>query len=176
MVRCYLARIPIGAARVAAPQSRRGDRREADSVGCEAVDQAGTARTLQGVLATTARAVRGVPGIHVPGVLESGTVMVTHDGRALATLRPVSAGGVAAGRGEEALRVRAGQNIVRVDRVAAAADRLAFLGQRRLLGDIVRIRVEILDALCHHHALGILPRTLADAFARVNAGGAPRLG
>ena len=55
-------------------------------------------------------------------------------------------------------------------RVAAAADRLAFLGQRRLLGDIVRIRVEILDALCHHHALGILPRTLADAFARVDSG------
>ena len=39
------------------------------SVGCEAVEQAGTARALQRVLTATARAVRGVPGVHVPGVL-----------------------------------------------------------------------------------------------------------
>ena len=142
-------------------------------VGCEAVEQAGTARALQRVLTATARAMRGVPGVHVPGVLEPGTVMVTHDGRALTALRPVPAGGIATGRGEEALRVRAGQNIVHVDGVAAAADRLAFLGQSRLLGDIGRIRVEILHALCHHHALGILPWTLADSFARVDAGGPP---
>jgi hypothetical protein len=65
---------------------------------------------------------------------------------------------------------------VRVDRVAPAADRLAFLGQSRLLGDIVRIRVEIVHALRHGHALGILPWPLADAIARVDAGGAARLG
>ena len=41
----------------------------------------------------------------MPGVLEFGTVMVTHDGRALTALRPVPTGGVATGRGEEALRV-----------------------------------------------------------------------
>ena len=52
-----------------------------------------------------------------------------------------------AGRGEHALRVGAGQNIVRVDRVAAAADRLAFFGQSRLLIDIVLIGVQIVDAL-----------------------------
>src|SRR4051812_29281861 len=67
------------------------------SVGCEAVEQAGTARALQRVLTATARAMRGVPGVHVPGVLESGAVMVTHDGRALTALRPVPTGGIATG-------------------------------------------------------------------------------
>jgi hypothetical protein len=98
------------------------------------------------------------------------------NGRALAVLRPVPAGGIATGRGEEALRVRARQHVVHVDRVAAAADHLTLLGQSRLLGDIVRIRVEILHALRHHCALGVLPWALADAVARVDASGASRFG
>ena len=51
---------------------------------------------------------RGVPGIHVSRVFEAGTVMVAHNGRSVAALRPVPAGGVATGRRIEPLRVRAG--------------------------------------------------------------------
>src|SRR6516165_894824 len=69
------------------------------SVGPEAVDQAGTTRSLQLVGATAARAVCGVAGSHVPGCFsETGAVDMADDGRAVAALGPVSTGGVAAGR------------------------------------------------------------------------------
>jgi|SRR5262249_30319709 len=48
-------------------------------VGDETVDQTGATTSFQLILTATARAMRGVPGIHVSGILESGTVMVTHD-------------------------------------------------------------------------------------------------
>jgi len=50
---------------------------------------------------------RGIPGIHVSRVFEAGTVMVAHNGRSVAALRPVPAGGVPTGRRIEPLRVRA---------------------------------------------------------------------
>src|ERR671935_2840774 len=65
---------------------------------------------------------------------------------------------------------------MRVDRVAAPADRLAFLGQSRLLVHIVGLGVEIVHALRHDRALGVLPWALADTIARVDTGGAARLG
>src|SRR5882762_9536840 len=73
----------------------------------EAIHQAGAARGFQVVLAAAARAMRGVPGLHVPGVLQSGQVMVADDRRAFAALRPVAARGVAARRREIPGRVRA---------------------------------------------------------------------
>ena len=67
------------------PSSDRGVRRagrlEARSIGQETVDQACASRTLQAILAAAARAVRGVPGTHVSGVFEAGTVIVAHNGR-----------------------------------------------------------------------------------------------
>src|ERR1700722_3685401 len=87
--------------------ARKADRLEAHSIRQETVDQACASRTLQAILAAAARAVRGVPGTHVSGVFEAGTVMVAHDGRSVAALRPVPAGGVPTGRRIEPLRVRA---------------------------------------------------------------------
>ena len=55
--------------------------------------------------------------------------MVAHDGRALAALGPVAAGGIPACRRVHACRVGAGQNIVHIYRVATATDTLALLGQ-----------------------------------------------
>src|SRR5262245_63002218 len=92
------------------------------SVRREAVEQAGAARGLQHVLAAAARAVRGVPGLHVPGGFEAHAVVVADDGRALAALAPVAAGGVAAGGGIPAVRVGAGQDVVLVGLVAPALD------------------------------------------------------
>src|ERR1700720_2805756 len=93
------------------PSSDRGVRRagrlEARSIGQETVQQAGTSRTLQAILAAAARPMRGVPGTHVSRVFEADTVMVAHNGRSVAALRPVPAGGVPTGRRIEPLRVRA---------------------------------------------------------------------
>ena len=72
-------------------------------------------------------------------VFEAGTVMVAHNGRSVATLGPVAAGGVATGRRIEPVRVRPGQNVVHVDRVAAAANDFALLSQSSLFVDIVGI-------------------------------------
>src|SRR5437667_7944392 len=104
---------------------------ERASVCDEAIDQAGAARGFQVVLTAAARAMRGVPGLHVPGVLQSLQVMMADDRRAFAALGPVAAGGVAARRRETPVRIRARQDIVRVHGIPAAADQLALLGQSR---------------------------------------------
>src|SRR6516162_1775476 len=111
--------------------------RRSISIGGEAVDEAGTAGALEGGLAASARAMGGVPRLHVPGVLESLAIRMTKDGRAFAALRPVPASGIAAGGREHTFGIRTGENVMGVDRVAAAADHLAFLGQRGLLGEII---------------------------------------
>jgi len=102
--------------------------------------------------------------------------MMADDGRTVAALGPVAAGGVAAGCRIIALWVRAGQNVVGVDRVAAAADDLTFLGQGGLLGDGDLVRVQIIHARRDHHALDVLPWSVADALTRVDARGAARFG
>src|SRR6476469_8408425 len=58
--------------------------------------------------------------------------------------------------------------------VAAATESLSFFRQRSLLVDVGCIRVEVFDAFSHHDALGVLPRTFADAIACVDAGVAAR--
>src|ERR1700730_9625632 len=60
--------------------SRRGVN-QPRSVGREAVEQAGATGAFERILPAPARAVRGVPGIHVSGVLQPGTVMMADDGR-----------------------------------------------------------------------------------------------
>ena len=76
----------------------------------------------------------------MPGILEAGTVMMADNGRSVgAALCPVSTGGIAAGRQIEALRIRAGQNIMHVDGVAAAADGFTLFRESRLLVDVAGI-------------------------------------
>ena len=94
------------------PSPRSADRitlvvaaEQASSVGDETVDQAGATTSFQLILTATARAMRGVPGIHVPGVLESGTVMVAHYRRTLSALRPVPARPLLYGRWRHHLRL-----------------------------------------------------------------------
>ena len=67
-----------------------------------------------------------------------------------------------------AVRLRAGEDVVPVRRVAAAVDHLALLGQRGLLADLVVGAVQIVDVLRDHLALGVLPRAVADAVAGVD--------
>ena len=58
-----------------------------------------------------------------------------------------------------------------VGRVAAAVDCLTFLGERRLLGEIVGA-VELVNILSNGDALDVLPRAAPDAIARVDSLGA----
>src|SRR5262245_28452906 len=152
------------------PATTHNVRRRPSLVGGEAVEQTRAAGRLQIILTAATRAMRGVPRYHMPGGLEAGTVVMTHDGRAFAALGPVPAGGVATSRREIAHWVRAGQNIMLVRLIAAPLDGLALLAQRRLLGEIDVVRVQVVQALRDHHALGVVPRALADAIARIDAG------
>src|SRR5215218_3078251 len=97
------------------------------SVRDEAVDQAGAARSLEVVLAAAARAVRRIPLLHMPEVVQAGAIVMSDDRRALAALGPVAAGRIAAGRRIAALRVGSGEDVVLVRRVAPRLDRLALL-------------------------------------------------
>ena len=57
----------------------------------------------------------------------------------------------------------------RFGRVAAAVDDRAVLVERGLLGEVV-VAVELLEVARDHHALRVLPGTVADAVARVDRG------
>src|SRR6516164_10158407 len=82
------------------PRQAPATRREVPlpvSIGDEAVDQTGATSRLQLILTATARAMRGVPRLHVPGGFQAGAVVMTNDGRSFTALGPVPAGSVAAG-------------------------------------------------------------------------------
>src|SRR5262249_43266342 len=100
-------------------------------------------------------------------------VVMTNHGRTLTALGPVAAGSILAGRERGAIRLGAGQDVVHVRGVAAAVDRLALLGQRRLLVEVVRA-VQLAHVLRDHDPLGVLPRAGADPVAGVD--GARALG
>src|SRR5262244_917738 len=116
---------------------------------------------------------RRIPGLGCVVVAQALAIVMTDDRRALAALGPVAARPVLAGRERGAVRLRAGQDVVHVGRVAAAVDRGALLGQRGLLADAV-LAVELGDVLGDHLALGILPRALSDPIARIDGVGSQR--
>src|SRR4051812_18351657 len=99
------------------------------------------AKHLQLFLATAARAVRGVPGPHVPSVFQSSAVMMAQDRRPVSPLGPVAAGGIAARRREPTGRIRAGQDIVHIHRIPAPAYGLTLLAQGRLFRDVDGVRM-----------------------------------
>src|SRR5262245_50131625 len=142
------------------------------SVRREAVQQAVTTGALQVGLAAAAiraaRRMRRVPRLGRLVVTQPLAVMMSHHGGALGALGPVATGAVVARRERAAVRLRPGQHVVPVGRVGAAVDRLALLGERRLLADLVVRAVEVIDILRDHLALGVLPGSAADAVARVD--------
>src|SRR5581483_5207155 len=111
----------------------------------------------------------------MPGVRQSLTIVMTDDRRPARILGPVAAGGVTPGGREHALRVRAGQDVMFVRLIASALNWLRLLVEGCLLGDIDLLGVKLLDIVGDHHALGVLPWTLADAVACVDASLAARL-
>src|SRR5579862_177264 len=86
---------------------------------------------------------------------------------ALAALRIVPAGHVAAGRERGAVRFGAGEDVVPIRLVAEAVHDVALLGQRRLLADVV-LAMELVEIVRDDLALRVSPRSLADPIARVD--------
>src|SRR5436190_15037848 len=91
--------------------------------------------------------------------------------------RPVLARVVAGIRKSPAVRLRSRQHIVLVRLVPETVDRIALLGKRRRLGNIVaetrgfdRIAVQIAEILSDPRPLGVVPRALADAVPRIDGG------
>src|ERR1041384_842061 len=146
---------------------------ERASVRGEAVEQAVAAGRTQIGLAAAAlgavREVRRIPGMRRRRVVQARAVDMAEHSSALRAARPVLAGLVLARRKGAAVRHRAGQRVVLVGRIAAAIDDVALLGQRGLLCQIV-LAMQFVDILGDNDALGILPRTLADAVARIDCG------
>jgi hypothetical protein len=83
------------------------------------------------------------------------------------------AGLVVAGRKGAAVGLGAGQRVVLVGGIAAAVDDVALLGQGALLRQIV-VAVQFVDIFGDDDALGVLPRAVPDAVARIDRGLAVR--
>jgi hypothetical protein len=97
------------------------------------------------------------------------------DHRAFPAAGPVPASGIATGRRIQALRVRAGQDVVHVVGLSATARNLfALLAERGFSSDLVVVAMQILNARGDDHAFGVLPGAFADAVTRVDAGLAAR--
>src|SRR5262245_66666222 len=82
--------------------------------------------------------------------------------RALGAAGPVPAGPVLAGGESFAVRLRAGQDIVIVRRVADAGDHGAALGLRRWHAELVAVAVKIVDVLRDDLSFEILPGAASD--------------
>src|SRR5580692_4431061 len=91
-------------------------------------------------------------------------VDVTEHGSAFGAAGPIAARAILAGRERRAVRLRAGQGVMPVRRVAAAIDDVAFFGKRGLLGQVV-LAMQLRDILGDDDALGIGPGAFADAIA-----------
>src|SRR5882672_4009798 len=93
---------------------------------------------------------------------------MAHHGDALSAARPVAAGAILAGWESAAFRVRSGQHVMPVRCKAHARYDLAPLGQRCVETELVVVAVQIVDVLSDDFAFEILPRTFADAVARID--------
>src|SRR5262245_18922318 len=140
---------------------------EKNSVRREAVEQHVAAGALEVVLAAaavrSARRMRRVPRLRGVVVAQADAVDVADHRGALPALGPVAAGLVVAGRNRGAVRLRAGQCVIHVRRVAAAVDHVALFGERGLLGEVVVRAVQVGNVLRDRDTLGVLPRALANA-------------
>src|SRR5262245_12958392 len=85
---------------------------------------------------------------------------------------PVATRRVVGARGHGAVGPRAGQHVVLVRLVPASRHGLAFLGECRLLVEIVAVAfdvsVECRDVLRDQDPFGVVPRARADAVARID--------
>src|SRR3979411_2689488 len=141
-------------------------------VSCEAVEQAVAAGAPQSALAPAAagpaRGMRRLPRLRRIVVPQPLAIDMADHCRALGAARPVATGPVLAGSKRTAIRLRAGQDIVIIGRVADAGDDCAALGQRPLHAELVVGAVKIIDVLRDGLALEVLPGAFSDTVAGVD--------
>src|SRR5262249_40354219 len=140
----------------------------------EAVHQSGAVRGDQVRLTAAAARVRRVPRAVAAALL----VGVFELRRALGVARPVVARVVGAVGVAAAVRLRAGEDVVLVRRVADAVDRRLLLGERELLAEDVaeprlldRVAVQFADVLGDALASRVVPGPAADPVARADGTG-----
>ena len=112
---------------------------------------------------------RGVPRLRRVVVAQPLPVVVADHRGPIAAARPVLARLVLGCPEGRAVGLRPREDVVLVRLIAAPIDRLAFLGERRLLVQLVAGAVEVVHAPRDHLALGVLPRPAPDAIACVDA-------
>src|SRR5262245_1198925 len=94
--------------------------------------------------------------------------MVPHHGGAFGAACPVLARAVLAGCERSPVRLRAGEHVVLVGRVATPVDRVALLADRGRLAELVVGAVQVSHALRDDLALVVAPRARADAVASID--------
>src|SRR5215469_5496631 len=139
----------------------------------ETVEQPRAAGALKPILATVARGMRRVPRLTAWVVGGPGTVTVPEHGAADGTRSPILTGHVVTRRKCFAVRLRAGQYVVHVGRIAPAVDHCALLSQSGLLCKHVH-GVQFVEVARDQRRLGIVPGPTADAVASIHGLGGSR--
>src|SRR5688572_28169446 len=111
---------------------------------------------------------RGIPRARRFIVFQSHPVMMTHHRLARVAAAPVVARAVLVAVERRAIGLRTGQYVVHVGLVAATVYFVPFLCERGVLVDLVVRTVQVVDIARDDDALCILPRTFADAVARMD--------
>lgn len=153
-------------------QAAAGKRWHTGLVRREAVEEAGAAAALQFFLAATAAGMGRVPR----GVAAAGPVEVADLDRALFGAARVVLAGMVGGIGEgAAVRLRTGQDVVLVGRIAGALDGFLLLRNCRRPAQVVAeagavegVAVQVGDILGDGGAAGVVPRPVADPVAGVD--------
>src|SRR5262249_24906717 len=86
---------------------------------------------------------------------------------ALGAACPVLASAIVGAGERSTVRLRTGKHVMPIGRIAHAVDAVALLGQRRLLVEIV-CAVKLGNTVSNDYAFDILPRSVADAVARIH--------
>src|SRR5215469_5122352 len=86
---------------------------------------------------------------------------------ALGAACPVLASAIVGARERSTVHLRTGKHVMPVGRIAHAVDAVTLLGQRCLFVEIV-CAVKLGNIVSNDYAFGVLPRSLADAVARIH--------
>lgn len=143
------------------------------SIDGEAIEQARAAGADQIVLAAAAAWVRRIPRSIVGAV----SIGMPELRRAGGFTRPIVAGVIHAIGVSASIRLRAGEHVMRIGRVAASIYDGALFSQRGQLDQIVakarllgRVSVQVGQTVGNFFTLGVVPGTIANAIACVDSG------
>ena len=139
------------------------------SIRRETVEQTGAPGRLQLLLTAATRAMRGIPGPHMPSVFQPKAVMMTHDRRTVSTLGPVAASCVSTRGRKPTGWIRARQDVMHVHRIPAPTYSVSLFGQCRLFRDVDGIRMQIVNVLRDHDPLRVIPGAVTNPVARIYA-------